>query len=132
RSDGSFVVAWQSASIDGSGDAIMARRYNANGGALAAQFRVNRLTAGDQQFASVTIDSSGNFLITWQSAGQDGSGNAVLARTYNSSGTALGNELVVNQFTTGNQDAPAAAALSGGGFVVAWRSADQDGSGDGI
>lgn len=132
RDDGSFVVAWHSANIDGSGDAIMARRYSATGTALAAQFRVSQFSTGNQQFASIAVDSTGNFLIAWHSAGQDGAGDAVVARAFNASGSALGNELIVNELTAGDQRSPAVAGLWEGGFVVAWQGSAQDGSGEAI
>ena len=94
--------------------------------------RVNQFTTGSQQAASVAVNASGTFLVAWQSAGQDGNGDAVVARAYNSAGAALGSEFLVNQSTAGNQNEAAVAALSTGNFVVAWRGAAQDGSGDGV
>ena len=47
-------------------------------------------------------------------------------------GAPLGGEVPVNSTTTGDQQAPSVAALPGGGYVVAWTSANQDGSGNGI
>jgi hypothetical protein len=41
-------------------------------------------------------------------------------------------EFRVNTFQTGDQASSAIAALAGGGFVVAWSSANQDGSGFGV
>ena len=37
----------------------------------------------------------------------------------------VGNEFLVNQFTSYNQRTPAVAALTDGGFVVAWVSEQQ-------
>ncbi len=44
----------------------------------------------------------------------------------------LGPEFAVNTTTTGSQFAPAVAGEPGGPFLVAWQSADQDGSGAGV
>lgn len=41
-------------------------------------------------------------------------------------------EFRANTFTTGDQGAPAVAKIGGGGFVVVWVSAGQDGSGLGV
>jgi hypothetical protein len=43
-----------------------------------------------------------------------------------------GLDFQVNSYTTGDQSASATVHLSDGGFVVAWNSMDQDGSGQGI
>jgi hypothetical protein len=72
--NGNYVVVWQDGSgVDGSGIGVYAQRYNAAGTAQGAQFRVNSYTAGDQQWPEVAMDSSGNFVVVWQSMGQDGS-----------------------------------------------------------
>ena len=47
-------------------------------------------------------------------------------------GDAVGPEFPVNSFTNDNQSRPAVAMDAGGGFVVAWRSNGQDGSGFGV
>ncbi|RYD67636.1 MAG: hypothetical protein EOP58_02655, partial [Sphingomonadales bacterium] len=44
----------------------------------------------------------------------------------------LTGEIRVNSFTTGAQLNPAITLLTGGGYVVAWTSEGQDGSGDGV
>jgi PhoPQ-activated pathogenicity-related protein len=129
---GAFVVAWQSAGQDGTGDAIVARRYNRDGVALANEFVVNQFTTGNQSAPSVASNSNGSFVVAWQSAGQDGSGDAIVARQYDAAGTALANEFVVNQFTVGNQSNPSAASDAAGGFVIAWQSALQDGNSDAV
>ncbi|MEH6478161.1 MAG: calcium-binding protein, partial [Sneathiella sp.] len=48
------------------------------------------------------------------------------------SGVAVGAEFQVNEYTSGSQKDPSVAALDGGGFVVTWTSAGEDGSADGI
>ena len=103
-----FVVSWQSAGQDvAGGDAIVARRYSATGTALANEFIVNQFTAGNQSAPSVSRYADGSFVIAWQSAGQDvAGGDAIVARRYSSTGVALANEFIVNQFTAGNQSRP--------------------------
>lgn len=129
---GSFIIAWQSTSQDGSGEGIYARRYNASGTALATEFRVNNYTTGNQVAPSIALDAAGNFAIAYQSAGQDGGGEGVYVRRYNSSGTALAVEQLVSTTTAGNQTVPTLAYDATGGFIVAWQSAGQDGSGEGV
>lgn len=131
-SGGGFVVVWQSQLQDKSGFGVYAKRYNALGNPAGAEFRVNRTTTNDQSAPSIAALTGGGFTIAWQSAGQDGSGLGIYARRYNATGVAAANEFRVNTFTTGDQSLPSVASLNDGGFVVAWQSAAQDGSGLGI
>src|SRR5258705_527358 len=84
--DGDFVVAWQSAAQDGSGYGIYAKRYTAAGAVIGAEFRVNTFTTGAQINPSVAVDADGDFVVAWQSNGQDGSGYGVYAQRYTPAG----------------------------------------------
>lgn len=131
--DGSFVVSWSSMfQDDGASWGVYAQRYDAAGATVGAEFRVNTHTTGSQTSSSVAMDADGNFLVAWRSDLQDGSAGGVYAKRYNSLGTALGPEFRVNTFTAGDQVAPAVAIDSQGKSLVAWQSAGQDGSGQGI
>ncbi len=129
---GEFVVTWVSNGQDGGGLGIYAQRYNSAGSALGSEFRVNTYTTGNQFDPAVAFSPSGEFVVTWQSNGQDGSNDGIYAQRYNSAGSALGSEFRVNTYTTGNQRNPAIAFSPSGEFVVAWKSYGQDGSNDGI
>lgn len=130
--DGDFVVTWTSYLQDGSVAGVYAQRYNASGVAQGSEFRVNQVTANAQFFSHVAMDDAGNFVVAWGSDGQDGSGNGVYARRYNSSGTALGNEFRVNTYTANHQYFANIAMSGSGEFVIQWSSQGQDGSGYGI
>ena len=129
---GSFLISWSSAEQDGGGFGIYARLYNAGGEPVGAEFRVNTTTSGNQRYSSVAMDSSGNFVVSWTSTGQDGGGDGVYARLYNLAGTPLGSEFRVNTLTTGDQRYSTVAMDSDGDFVVTWKSDLQDGDGYGI
>jgi hypothetical protein len=126
---GAFVVAWQSGGVDGNGYGIAARRFASSGAAIGSQFTVNTYVAGDQKRPQITGDSTGNFLVVWQSP-HDGSGNGVYGRTYGSAGNAVGSEFLVNA-STSNDQGYASAAL-GRNLIVTWQSSQQDGSDTGI
>jgi Ca2+-binding RTX toxin-like protein len=127
-SDGGYVVTWISYQ-DGSGHDIYAQRYDASGTAVGGETLVNTTTANYQLYPSVAALSEGGYVVTWTS--QDGSGWSNYAQRYDASGTAVGGETLVNT-TTANDESPAVAALSDGGYVVTWMSLGQDGSGWGI
>jgi hypothetical protein len=126
---GDFVVAWQRRNAT---DEIVARRFNSSGVAQGAEFQVNSYTTGDQQFPALAADASGRFIVTWESAGQDGNGRGVFARRYDSMGMTLGTEFRVNTYTTADQRLPDVAAEPSGAFVVLWSSNGQDGSEEGV
>jgi len=127
-----FVVVWNSQSGDGSGFGVFGQRYDASGTPLGGEFQVNTHTVGYQGYPSIASDASGNFLVAWHSAGQDGSGLGAYAQRYDASGTARGGEFRINTFTTGEQQTPAVASDPSGNFVATWSSFGQDGSGFGI
>ena len=125
---GNFVVVWESALEDGSVLGVFGQRYAASGAPLGAEFRVNTYTTGSQYRPAMAADPSGNFVVVWAGAGQDGFGFGVFGQRYAASGVPLGPEFRVNTYTTDNQFFPVVAADPAGNFVVAWISYGQDGS----
>src|SRR5262245_24475017 len=129
---GNFVVVWQGNLQDGSSHGIFAQRYSSSGAPLGPEFRVNTFTTDEQMRPAVATDAAGNFVVVWQSYGQDGSGKGLFGQRYSSSGAPLGPEFQVNTYTTFGQYAPSVAVDPTGAFVVAWSSENQDGSGIGV
>jgi hypothetical protein len=127
---GGFVVAWASYTQDGSGYGIYAQRFDAEGERLGAEFQVNTAAEGFQLWPSVAATAAGEFLVVWESGGQDGDGDAVAGRVFAADGEPLGPERRISITTAGAQEDGAAAADPQGGFVVAWESGD--GSSDGV
>ncbi len=101
-------------------------------GTIGSEFQVNTYTNINQQNSTLTALNNGDFVIIWQSDGQDSSNFGVFGQRYNVDGTAIGAEFQVNTYTTNYQSSATITALSDGGFVVAWNSFLQDGSGTGI
>ena len=134
RSDGagSFVVVWEGAAQDGAGYGVFAQRYDAAGAPVGPEFRVNGYTTSDQARPSLALDSAGNFVVVWQSAGQDGSASGVFGQRYDTTGAPQGPEFRVNTYLTGDQMDPSVAADTTGDFVVVWTSAGQDGASYGV
>ncbi|MCA9094757.1 MAG: hypothetical protein KDA68_14820, partial [Planctomycetaceae bacterium] len=130
--DGDFVIAWQSNLQDGSGYGIYAQRYNALGVPQGSEFLVNSTTAGNQVFPAVDMDDDGDFIITWMSKLQDGSGYGIYAQRYNALGVPQDSEFRVSTYTSNDQSFPAIAMDAGGDFIITWQSNLQDGSGWGI
>ena len=123
--NGAFTVAWRNVA------AITGQRYDAEGGPLGGEFPVNTYLTGLAAEPAAAMDVNGNFVVSWTSNAQDGSTDGVSARRFDCAGPGLGPDFVTNTFTLGRQQESAIAA-GAGNFVVVWRSADQDGSGDGV
>ena len=82
---------------------------------------------GQQLNPKVATLADGNVIITWSSFGQDGSMQGVFAQRFSTSGTKVGAEFQVNQYTSFNQRTPAVATLTNGNFVIVWISEQQTG-----
>ena len=117
---GRFVVVWSSEGQDGSGYAVVGRRFDGAGAPLGGEFVVNGYTTGIQTDSSVAAGPDGRFMVTWSSQGQDGSGYGVFGRAYRASGEPAGPEFAVSQ-TTGLGQAGSHVAAIPGGFVVVWQ-----------
>jgi hypothetical protein len=79
------------------------------------------------EFQSNVALADGGFVVTLASGEQDdldpaSYGGGILAQIYNADGTTRGSEFTVNTFTQHSQEDPSIAALTDGGFVVAWES----------
>ncbi|MEO1370834.1 MAG: hypothetical protein AAFX50_26935, partial [Acidobacteriota bacterium] len=88
------------------------------------QFQVNTLTASAQRDPDVGMDSSGNFVVVWESyrsTGADTDG-AILAQRYASDGSPVGTEFIVNSYTTNRQNDPRVSMNASGEFVVVWEN----------
>jgi Ca2+-binding RTX toxin-like protein len=129
---GGFLVAWESSGQDGSSNGVYAQRYAADGIPQGSEFRVNTYTTNSQAAPALTTLTDGGFVAVWTSSEQDNTGLSIYAQRYAANGTAQGSEFRVNTYAPNNQTSPTVTALTGGGFVVAWTSNNQDGSGTGI
>ena len=85
--------------------------------------------------ASISSVSSSDFMIVWQSQGQDiigGSDWGVYGQRFTSSGIKIGNEFRVNTYLINDQSSPSIGSLDNDNYIVIWQSNLQDGSGLGI
>ncbi|MDZ4217224.1 MAG: GEVED domain-containing protein, partial [Candidatus Gracilibacteria bacterium] len=118
-----FVVAWESLSQDGDNFGIFARRFDSQGGPLSAEFQVNSYSTNAQANATIDINSSGDFVIAWDSFDQIGQSFEIYAKAYASDGSPIGSIQQVNTFTTDVQRFPS-ISFGQTQFVVAWESKD--------
>ncbi|MGB1090731.1 MAG: cadherin domain-containing protein, partial [Oceanobacter sp.] len=131
-SDGGFVVVWQTTGQDADGLAIYAQRYDSDGNASGSEFQVNQTEVADQSGPQVTALADGGYAVSWVSDGQDGDSAGVYVQSYRANGNVAVAETRVNTYTAGSQSSVELTGLTFGGFVVAWVSDAQDGSGSGV
>ncbi|MBX9458386.1 MAG: tandem-95 repeat protein [Rhizobium sp.] len=97
------------------------------------EYRVNTHTANAQESAQVAVLPNGGWVVTWRSYSQDASNTSgVYQQVYAPNGTPVGGEVRVNTQVAGEQSLPRIVALGDGGWVVTWRSENQDGSSYGV
>ncbi len=117
---GNFIVTWSSYLQDDSSNAVIARRFNDQGEAQTDDFIVNTTTLGNQQFSSVVVDATGNFIVAWQ--GYDlttGMWNVYLQR-FDPLANPLGEEQVLGQGRF-----PTVTWGPNGDFIAAWETYDR-------
>ncbi|MFL0808843.1 MAG: putative Ig domain-containing protein [Agarilytica sp.] len=135
-SNDNVVILWQSYSQDGSGYGVYHRRFLADGTPLdASDVLVNVAQQYVSQWlAELTVLTNDNYVITYSSTyqGADQSGDGVFQSLYSPSGTAIVSDVLVNTYTPNSQESSTVSALAGGGYINAWNSYPQDGSGYGV
>ncbi len=128
---GKFMTTWESFEEDGSGWGVYAQQYAADGTPLASAFQVNSFVDGDQHAPAIASDASGNSLIVWQSFGQDGDGYGIFGQWFGATGTAVGDEFLINVETIeGDQVSPDVVMMNTATSSVAlvvWQTADGEG-----
>ena len=125
-----YLVTWHSYGQDGDGYGVYGQLIDSNGNFIGAEFLINTYTTRGQ--VSTAVASNGeDYLITWNSYGQDGDGYGVYGQFIGSNGNFIDNEFLISTYTTSDQSTPS-VAYNGHDFLVTWESSYQDGDSDGI
>ena len=134
-SDNSFLVTWNSsdtATGDLSSSGIVGQRYGADGTTLTGEFLINTFTGSSQTHPSVSPLADGGFVVVWSSSDPntgDTTSAGIAGQLYDSDGTPVGDEFLVNTNTSGSQFDPEVVTLADGSFVVVWDGAPADPAG---
>ena len=131
--DGGMMVVWEGNGKDDT-SGIFGQRFKADGSKSGAEIRINTRVTDDQTDPVVKVLSNGSYVVTWQSAPDDGDGNDetdapadIYAQLFNAAGVKVGAETRVNTTTAGNQEEPNVTAMTNGGYLVTWAG---QGTGD--
>ncbi len=93
---GPFTAAWWNSAGN-----IIARTFDVNGNPLTSEVTVNSSVGGTRSYPGLVYDGKNELWIAW---GSNQSGNYdIYLRRFGSDGTALGPEVLVNQYLTGDQ-----------------------------
>ena len=120
--NGMWVVTWASYGHASDASGIYAQIYQANGNKFGIEIHVNTYTSGNQYNPEITTLENGDFIVTWESQDQDGSGYGIYQQRYDADGAVDGSEKRVNKTVAKDQDTVDVTALSNGGYVVTWQS----------
>ncbi len=130
-SNSKHVVIWTDSGLDGSGNGIFGKLFNQMGKRILS-FQANTYVTGSQSQPAIAMSDSGDFVVTWNSYGQDGAEGGIYGQRFSSGGSLRGSEFRVNTYTSGDQNSPSVAVHSSGTFMVVWSSYGQDGDGYGV
>lgn len=121
-SNNTFLIIWHSNWQIGSDTELYGQIFNSSGTKISREFRVNTYTNGSQGNPAFVKLPSGEFVVVWESNGQDGDGYGIYGQMFSNSGVKFGSEFPVTTHTADNQEKPSIAALASGRFVVTWVS----------
>jgi len=132
------VVTWAGDFQDTSTWGVYGKYYNANG-LISTELKLNNMTDYRGSFSSlgaldvkstsprVSMDNSGNFVVTWANVSNATTGYDIYARRFAAGGTARdANEVLVNTTAPGWQVMPDVAVANNGDYTVVWTSYGQD------
>ena len=103
-------------------DGIFLQRFNSDGSKLGSEIQVNTYIKNDQENSALTSLNNGDFVVTWQSNGQDESSWGIYGQLFDENGNKKGSEFLVNTTTNDEQRNPSITASSDGGFIIVWQS----------
>ena len=88
---------------------------------LADEFQVNTYTASFQRHSSLAFDGT-NYLVAWESNGQDGDSYGLFGQYVAADGTLIDNEFQINTYATSYQSSPE-VTFDGTNYLVTWYGA---------
>ncbi|MCK4523701.1 hypothetical protein KAU15_02135, partial [candidate division WOR-3 bacterium] len=115
---GNFVIVWYD-ERNGNSD-IYSQRYDNTGTAQGTNFIVNDdAGTASQHEASVSMDKTGNFVITWMD--ERNSNYDIYSQRYDSTGLAQGTNFIINDDAgVAYQGNPSVSMDKTGNFVIVW------------
>lgn len=120
---GNVWIAWESYEQDGSGAAIIARRFTADGFVGSHEWLINDVVEGHQSDVVVACDGKGHATFAWTTPAIGEQPRRVVYRRFERDGTPLCREMPVSP-TECHQSKPAIAAAPDGTCYLTWAETD--------
>lgn len=134
--DDAIAITWAEWNLTGKEPQwdVHVQVMNADGTPRSSSVLVHKASGADQTEPEITALKDGGFMVAWTDAATsaDTSGSAVMVQRFNADAVKLGQAIVANDTTGGDQNAPALTTLKNGNVVVTWESASGDGDGAGV
>ncbi|RJP60876.1 MAG: hypothetical protein C4541_03395, partial [Candidatus Auribacter fodinae] len=120
-----YLVTWAHKNDQDESDYdLYACFYDNDGIPLGSEFRVNAYTTDYQGTPSISTLES-NYLVVWESWGQDGSAYGIYGRIYDNDGNPVGSEFQINTHTPWSQHFPSVSS-NGFNYLVTWENNDNN------
>ena len=120
--DSRIIVVWMSLFQDGDGWGVFAQLFNPDRSKHLSEFQVNAFSRSDQTMGVPAALGGDNFVVVWQSLGQDGDDWGVFGQVFGTNASREGPEFQVSYSTAGRQKYPFVSATAEGGFLVVWEA----------
>ena len=102
---------------------FMENRITPSANPLGPQFTISDSQGAEAGAPSVAIvNQNGDFVVSWESLGTDGSGIGVYAQGFMADGTPVGAPQLVNNTIQGNQSRPSLGSDGLGNVIISWQS----------
>ncbi|MCF7972303.1 MAG: hypothetical protein K9N55_00650 [Phycisphaerae bacterium] len=118
----SGVVVWNSYNQDSSSGGIFGKVLDLKRTAAAAEFQVNEISEGNQGQPDVCLRPDNSFAVCWRSPWASLESENIMVRFFDANAVPVTQDILVNQYTDGDQRLPRITALSSGHVAVAWES----------
>lgn len=122
---GNAIAVWGGIGLGDPDGGIFARLFDAAGGAIGQDFRVNSDTIGQQGYPSVDAAGDGRFVVVWHTY-DPLAGYEVRGQRFTAPGAPIGGEFALNTYTLSDDVSPRVAMQPDGRFLVAWTAAHPD------
>ena len=120
-SGGGFVIGWEDTGQDGNGLGVYYQQYNAAGGVVGTETRLDSITTGDQQLEAIEGTADGGFMVVWRSD-SIGSDTYYMKR-FDAAGNQVSNKV---ELPIANNETPSGIGIdistfADGSFMAVWE-----------
>ncbi len=117
---GYMVVWFTDAGQDGSSHGIFGQLLDGSGNKIGSQIQINSYTTDSQWYPNIASNGT-NYMVAWDSVGQDGSLRGIYGQIISATGAKIGNEIPINTTTQYDQYQPSIAATDST-YLVVWTN----------